>query len=181
MTTTKRGRARNDRPKSPALPKTQEELQALLDKTWSEACDAEFARTDEEYRTMREAVAAFDVGMGHDGSFSWENLNTLRPPRLLGCSAETASETAKRLREILEATPRLRALDAFEAIVGLKIDDERLARIDAKAVRALLADHGRVGLVLNNLKLSLEQLDGGRQHIASIVERMEAILREQQA
>jgi hypothetical protein len=161
-------------PRPSTLPKTEEELRALLEKTWQEACDAELERADEEYRWMRDAVLTFDAVV-EAGKSSWDKL---KPPRLQGCSAPAAAEFAQRIRHVLDNEPRLKALDAFEAAVGLKIDDNWLLSLDAKAVRALREEPGAAGLVLNNLRISLEQLDAGRKHILGVVERMEKAMRE---
>lgn len=204
----KPGRARNDAPKRPAekdLPGKLREIatalaigahvdsgqadfvrlaadkldgvNALVDKTWQEACDAELERADEEYRSMRDAVIAFDAVV-LAGKASWDRT---RPPRLQGCSIQDAADFAHRLRVILDAESRLKALDMFETVTGLKIDDPDLARTDAKAVKALHEEPGQAGLVLNNLRLCLEQLDSGRKHILGVVERMEKTLRESRA
>ena len=168
------GRARNSMPKTPPAPKTDEELRALLEKTWQEACDAELERCDEEYRSIRDAVIAFD-SVVQAGRTSWEKL---KPPRLQGCSVQDAADFAHRVRKVLDEEPRLRGLDLFESRTGLSIGDDWLTQIDAKAVKALREEPGQAGLVLNNLRLSLEQLDSGRKHILGVVERMEKAMRE---
>lgn len=169
----KPGRARNDVPSPPEqAPKTHDELQALLEKTWQDACDAEFERADEEYRFLRAATVAFDAVV-QAGRSSWE---CLKPPRLQDCSAVEAMEFAKRVQVVLEAEPRLKALDAFEAATGLAVDDERLAKIDGQAVKALRENPSHAGVVLSNLRLSLEQLDTGRKRLAEVVKNMDKAL-----
>lgn len=170
----RRGRARNDAPKASPLPKTEKELAELLERTWQNACDAEFARADEEYRTLRAVVLAFD-SVVLAGKSAWDRLG---PPRLSACSVQDALDFAARVREIIDAEPRLKALDAFEAVSGLKIDSEHLARLDGKAVKALHAEPNAAGLILNRLKISLEQLEAGRRQINDVVESMEMALRE---
>lgn len=152
-------------------------VNALVDKTWQEACDAELERADEEYRSIRDAVIAFD-SVVLAGKSAWDQT---RPPRLQGCSVQDAADFAHRIRKIIDAEPRLKALDMFEAVTGLKIDDQDLARVDARAVKALHDEPGQAGLILNNLRVCLEQLDSGRRHIMGVVERMEKTLREQSA
>lgn len=169
----KPGRARNDVPRLPEqAPKTNDELQALLEKTWQDACDAEFERADEEYRFLRAAVVAFD-GVVQATRSSWEPL---KPPRLQGCSPVDAMEFAERILAVLEAEPRLKALDAFEAATGLAINDENLAKVDGESVKALRENPAMAGMILNNLRLSLEQLDEGRKRLAQVVKNMDKAL-----
>lgn len=169
----KPGRARNDAPKPPEqAPKTHDELQALLEKTWQDACDAEFERADEEYRFLRSAVIAFD-DVVQAGRSSWESL---KPTRLQGCSAEAAAEFASRIRTVLDSEPRLKALDAFEAATGLEINHENLAKVDGQSVKALRENPAMAGMILNNLRLSLEQLDEGRKRLGQVVKNMDKAL-----
>jgi len=126
------------------MPKNEVELQAIVDRTWSEACDAEFDRCDEEYRDMRAAVSAFDAIVCPS------SFDSLQPPprKLLGLKSEGAVEFAKRVRFALSCEKKAEALRAFEEATGVEIGEPWLARLDGNAIRKLrsMPDALEVGL-----------------------------------